>query len=106
MIDLDGFLRRYCELWQADRDRFKRELLAARLDEARFQHHFVATLVDTGGELILFDTGCGELKRGIGVGDFSGGFEDNFALVNSRGVEAAWNTTAARFQIPLCRCGE
>jgi glyoxylase-like metal-dependent hydrolase (beta-lactamase superfamily II) len=43
----------------------------ARLDPVRFQHQFVATLVDTGRQLILFDTGCGELRRGVGIGDFS-----------------------------------
>lgn len=44
---------------------------AHRLDPARFQHPFVMTLIDTGREVILFDTGCGELNAGIGIGDFS-----------------------------------
>lgn len=44
---------------------------ANRLESARFQHQFNMTLIDTGRELILFDTGCGELARGIGIGDFS-----------------------------------
>jgi glyoxylase-like metal-dependent hydrolase (beta-lactamase superfamily II) len=47
-----------------------------RLETARFQHQFVMTLIDTGRELILFDTGCGELRKGIGIGDFSGALPD------------------------------
>jgi len=44
---------------------------ANRIDATRFEHPFVPTLVDTGRELILFDTGNGGLARGVGVGDFS-----------------------------------
>ena len=44
---------------------------ANRIDTAGFEHPFVPTLVDTGRELVLFDTGCGDLARGIGLGDFS-----------------------------------
>lgn len=36
---------------------------ANRLDPLRFEHHFVPTLVDTGKELILFDTGNGSLAK-------------------------------------------
>jgi glyoxylase-like metal-dependent hydrolase (beta-lactamase superfamily II) len=44
---------------------------ANRIDPERFEHPFVPTLVDTGRELVLFDTGCGGLRRGVGIGDFS-----------------------------------
>ncbi len=44
---------------------------AHKLDPGPFQHPFVMTLIDTGRELVLFDTGCGELRAGIGIGDFS-----------------------------------
>ena len=50
--------------------------VAHKLDAGRFQHPFVMTLIDTGRELILFDTGCGELKKGIGIGDFSSALPD------------------------------
>ncbi len=44
---------------------------ANRINTARYEHYFVPTLVYTGRELVLFDTGNGDLVRGIGLGDFS-----------------------------------
>jgi len=44
---------------------------ANRIDTARYEHHFVPTLVYTGRELVLFDTGNGDLVRGVELGDFS-----------------------------------
>jgi len=44
---------------------------ANRIDTARYEHYFVPTLVYTGRELVLFDTGNGDLVRGAGLGDFS-----------------------------------
>lgn len=37
--------------------------LANRIDTARFEHPFIPTLVNTGKQLILFDTGNGNLRR-------------------------------------------
>jgi len=50
------------------------------IDTERFEHHFILTLVDTGRELILFDTGCGHLRRGVGVGDFSKNMPDGHLM--------------------------
>lgn len=50
--------------------------LANRIDPVRFEHPFAPTLVDTGRELILFDTGNGGLARGVGVGNFKGHLPD------------------------------
>jgi glyoxylase-like metal-dependent hydrolase (beta-lactamase superfamily II) len=36
---------------------------ANRIEAARFEHAFTPTLVDTGKELVLFDTGNGSLQR-------------------------------------------
>lgn len=41
---------------------------ANRLPGDRFEHPFVPALVDTGAELILFDTGNGQPRREAGVG--------------------------------------
>lgn len=38
---------------------------ANRIDPDRFEHHFVPALVNTGRELVLFDTGNGTLAREI-----------------------------------------
>ncbi len=41
-----------------------RELARAnRIDENRYEHPFIPTVVNTGSELILFDTGNGALRR-------------------------------------------
>jgi glyoxylase-like metal-dependent hydrolase (beta-lactamase superfamily II) len=63
---------------------------ANRLDGARFEHPFAPTLVDTGRELILFDTGNGELARGVGVGNFKGHLPDGelTALLPAAGYRA------------------
>jgi glyoxylase-like metal-dependent hydrolase (beta-lactamase superfamily II) len=42
---------------------------ANRLPPDKFEHPFVPALVDTGSELILFDTGNGQARRGAGVGN-------------------------------------
>jgi glyoxylase-like metal-dependent hydrolase (beta-lactamase superfamily II) len=42
---------------------------ANRLPSKRFQHNFIPAVVDTGRELILFDTGNGEERRKNGVGN-------------------------------------
>lgn len=44
---------------------------ANRLDPERFEHPFMPTLVDTGQHRVLFDTGNGDLRRGVGVGEFT-----------------------------------
>jgi glyoxylase-like metal-dependent hydrolase (beta-lactamase superfamily II) len=41
---------------------------ANRLPQARFEHSFTPTLVNTGRELVLFDTGNGPPRRGAGLG--------------------------------------
>jgi glyoxylase-like metal-dependent hydrolase (beta-lactamase superfamily II) len=33
------------------------------IDSARYEHPFIPTLINTGRQLILFDTGCGSLRR-------------------------------------------
>ncbi len=43
---------------------------ANHIDPDRFEHSFGPTLVDTGRELVLFDTGNGELRQGA-YGNFS-----------------------------------
>jgi glyoxylase-like metal-dependent hydrolase (beta-lactamase superfamily II) len=49
-----------------------RELADAnRIDPGRYEHYFVPTLINTGRELVLFDTGNGDLIRGAGVGVFA-----------------------------------
>lgn len=60
---------------------------AHKLEAGRFQHPFVMTLIDTGRQLILFDTGCGELRRGIGIADFSQALPDGHlaALLGTAG---------------------
>jgi glyoxylase-like metal-dependent hydrolase (beta-lactamase superfamily II) len=68
------------------------ELAAAnRIDADRFEHPFVPTLIDTGRELVLFDTGCGQLRRGVGVGDFSTRLPDGelAALLPAAGYQPA-----------------
>lgn len=42
---------------------------ANRIDADKFEHPFTPTLVNTGKELILFDTGNGAARRGAGVGN-------------------------------------
>ena len=42
---------------------------ANRIDADKFEHPFTPTLVNTGKELILFDTGNGAARRGTGVGN-------------------------------------
>lgn len=39
-----------------------------RLPAPAFEHHFIPTLVDTGRQLILFDTGFGAMQRANGCG--------------------------------------
>src|SRR5919106_2694858 len=41
---------------------------ANRLPSTRFEHSFTPTIVNTGRELVLFDTGNGPLRRGAGLG--------------------------------------
>src|SRR5436190_1582116 len=36
---------------------------ANRIDASRFEHPFIPTLVNTGKQLVLFDTGNGALRR-------------------------------------------
>jgi glyoxylase-like metal-dependent hydrolase (beta-lactamase superfamily II) len=43
-----------------------------RIAADRILHPFTPTLVEAGGKRILFDTGNGELTRGVGVGNFQG----------------------------------
>lgn len=43
-----------------------------RIDTERFEHPFNLTLINTGRERILFDTGNGKLCQGVGFGNFSG----------------------------------
>ena len=61
---------------------------ANRIDTGRFEHHFVPTLVDTGRELILFDTGNGGLARNIA--NFKGRLPDGDlrALLPAAGYKA------------------
>jgi glyoxylase-like metal-dependent hydrolase (beta-lactamase superfamily II) len=46
----------------------QRLALAHRLPPTRFEHAYTPTLVNTGRELVLFDTGNGALRRGAGLG--------------------------------------
>src|SRR5690606_29563577 len=39
---------------------------ANRLPPTRMEHGYVPSLIDTGSELILFDTGNGEVRPGLG----------------------------------------
>ena len=41
---------------------------AANLPTDRLENNFVPTLVNTGNELVLFDTGCGHFRRDNGAG--------------------------------------
>jgi glyoxylase-like metal-dependent hydrolase (beta-lactamase superfamily II) len=41
---------------------------ANRLPPTRFEHSYTPTLVNTGRELVLFDTGNGPARRGAGLG--------------------------------------
>ena len=41
---------------------------ANRLPSTRFEHSFTPTIVNTGRELVLFDTGNGSPRRGAGLG--------------------------------------
>ena len=51
--------------------------LRQQIDAERFEHPFTPTLINTGNHLVLFDTGNGNLRHGVGVGDFSGMPESN-----------------------------
>jgi glyoxylase-like metal-dependent hydrolase (beta-lactamase superfamily II) len=63
---------------------------ANRLDTDRFEHPFAPTLLDTGRQLLLFDTGNGQLRRGVGVGDFSALPDGHLcALLPGAGYQAA-----------------
>lgn len=42
---------------------------ANRLPPEKFEHPFVPALVDNGSQLVLFDTGNGQARRGAGVGN-------------------------------------
>jgi glyoxylase-like metal-dependent hydrolase (beta-lactamase superfamily II) len=46
----------------------QRLALANRLPPDRFEHSYTPTLVNTGRELVLFDTGNGAPRRGAGLG--------------------------------------
>lgn len=50
-----------------------------RINAELFEHPFTPTLVNTGNELVLFDTGNGNLRQGVGFGDFSGMPESNLS---------------------------
>lgn len=41
---------------------------AANLPTDRLENNFIPTLVNTGSELVLFDTGCGHFRRDKGAG--------------------------------------
>jgi glyoxylase-like metal-dependent hydrolase (beta-lactamase superfamily II) len=41
---------------------------AANLPTDRLENNFIPTLVNTGSELVLFDTGCGHFRRNNGAG--------------------------------------
>jgi glyoxylase-like metal-dependent hydrolase (beta-lactamase superfamily II) len=45
---------------------------ANRLPPTRFEHSFTPTIVNTGRELVLFDTGNGAARRDAGVGNLRG----------------------------------
>ncbi|HLT02651.1 MAG TPA: MBL fold metallo-hydrolase [Geminicoccaceae bacterium] len=46
-----------------------RQLAANRLPATRFEHSYTPTVVSTGDQLVLFDTGNGAARRSAGVGD-------------------------------------
>ena len=46
----------------------QRHAAANRLPPDRFEHSFTPTIVNTGRELVLFDTGNGPPRRGAGLG--------------------------------------
>ena len=45
-----------------------RHAAANRLPPTRFEHSYTPTIVNTGRELVLFDTGNGPARRGAGLG--------------------------------------
>jgi glyoxylase-like metal-dependent hydrolase (beta-lactamase superfamily II) len=49
---------------------------ANRLPPTRFEHSFTPTIVNTGRELVLFDTGNGAARRDAGVGNLGRLLED------------------------------
>jgi glyoxylase-like metal-dependent hydrolase (beta-lactamase superfamily II) len=46
----------------------QRHVAANRLPQDRFENSYTPTIVNTGRELVLFDTGNGPLRRGAGIG--------------------------------------
>lgn len=50
--------------------------VANRLPPTRFEHSFTPTIVNTGRELVLFDTGNGAARRDAGVGNLGKLLED------------------------------
>lgn len=53
----------------------QRHAAANRLPPTRFEHSYTPTVVNTGRELVLFDTGNGAARRGAGVGRLRAGLE-------------------------------
>jgi glyoxylase-like metal-dependent hydrolase (beta-lactamase superfamily II) len=49
---------------------------ANRLPATRFEHSYAPTVVNTGRELVLFDTGNGAPRRGAGLGQLRARLED------------------------------
>ncbi|MGH6900593.1 MAG: MBL fold metallo-hydrolase [Geminicoccaceae bacterium] len=54
----------------------QRHVAANRLPPTRFEHSYTPTIVNTGRELVLFDTGNGAPRRGAGVGRLRSLLED------------------------------
>jgi glyoxylase-like metal-dependent hydrolase (beta-lactamase superfamily II) len=54
----------------------QRHAMANRLPPTRFEHSFTPTIVNTGRELVLFDTGNGAARRDAGVGNLGLLLED------------------------------